>query len=56
MMTLLFAVLPFGMLILTVILTIRSKGSYRVIWGATAGFACATLLIYVGFVIQLIVR
>ena len=44
------------MLILTIILTIRSKGSYRVIWGATAGFGCATLLIYVGFVIQLIVR
>lgn len=56
MMTLLFGVLPLGMLILTGILAIRSKGSYRVIWGATAGFACTTLLIYIGFVIQLFIR
>ena len=51
LMSLLFGLFPAAIFVLTLILSIRSKGYYRLIWGITASFAAAVLLTYIGFVI-----
>lgn len=51
--TLIFAVIPAAILVLSVIFAIRGKGYYRLTWGATAGFAALSLIMYFVFISKL---
>jgi hypothetical protein len=49
-----FAVIPMGILVVSVIFCIKGKGYYRITWGVTAGLCVAELIMYFTVVARLL--